>query len=43
MESDASKVESKFKLSLLQIEKRFVDLETHISELSERVKDVDFQ
>ncbi len=38
---DSSKIESKFKLSLLQVEKRFVDLETTISEVIEKVKDVD--
>jgi chromosome segregation ATPase len=37
----SEKVEDKFKLSLLQIEKRFVDLEVAIGELNEKLKDVD--
>lgn len=40
-DQDFSKVESKFKLSLLQVERRFVDLETVVSEVSEKLKDVD--
>ncbi|MHA1743339.1 MAG: hypothetical protein ACTSV6_03695, partial [Candidatus Heimdallarchaeota archaeon] len=35
------KVEDKFKLSLLQIEKRFVDLEVALGELNEKIKKVD--
>lgn len=37
----SEKVEDKFKLSLLQIEKRFVDLEVAIGELGEKLKAVD--
>lgn len=36
-----SRLENKFKLSLLQVEKRFVDLETTVSELVEKLKEVD--
>jgi hypothetical protein len=37
----SGKIEDKFKLSLLHIDKRFVDLELAIGELSEKLKDVD--
>ncbi len=40
-EKVSSRIENKFKLSLLQMEKRFVDLETNISEISEKVKEMD--
>jgi uncharacterized protein YoxC len=35
-------IEDKFKLTLLQIEKRFVDLEMSISELKAKLKDINF-
>ena len=38
-----SNVEDKFKLTLLQIEKRFVDLEMSISELKTKLKDVNIE
>ncbi|MBI4010604.1 MAG: hypothetical protein HY361_05510 [Candidatus Aenigmarchaeota archaeon] len=40
-DQDFSKVENKFKLSLLHMEKRFVDLESIVSELSEKSKGED--
>lgn len=40
-DKESKRVENKFKLSLLQIEKRFVDLETLISELTEKVNGID--
>lgn len=40
-EQNFSKVENKFKLSLLRVEKRFVDLEVIVSELSEKLKEQD--
>ena len=36
--TDVAKIENKFKLSLMNMEKRFVELEMVISELSERLK-----
>jgi chromosome segregation ATPase len=41
--SEVAKIESKFKLSLLQAEKRLVDLEVAVSELNEKLKDVDLK
>ena len=35
-----SKLEDKFKLTLLQIEKRFVDLEIGLGELKDKLKEV---
>lgn len=37
----SSRLENKFKLSFLQVEKRFVDLETIVSELNEKLKEFD--
>ena len=37
------KVESKYKLTLLQMDKRFVDLETAITEVREKVKEITVQ
>ena len=40
-ENDLSRVENKFKLSLLQAERRLVDLEMAIGELQGKIKDID--
>ena len=36
------KLDVKYKMTLLQMEKRFVDLETSISDLNQRMKDINF-